>query len=546
MASYNTVRTAESQPIGSVVPWVGAITKIPKGWLLCAGDVTLNANEYPLLARILRDTYGGEDFGGTFPNYTGTFKLPFISQKALADISLSYFTSTTLNQPTLNIDTPTAATLLTPYIGLEGDLGPAQTYNAVTDMNFSYTPDPDGIITSFTFTGTAPTSASAVLYSNIAATSNAGVLGTGATFNVVKNTDQTYTVVLKQKGQNYKVNDTLTISFSLIGGSSSANNITITIKSVGNGFFGGTITGNGGPLQFIKGFQIKEVYVVPRKLGRNHMPSHLHTGSYTTVNVNDSADFPGNGPGVFDNPEITLYEAWYALNPKPPLQARNQQDTAYLEAVNVWGTSASTGNINVTLPFEAGVGRYAIAAALGTAPARTHTATKSSTGAHGVGKSWFRSDTGAKNLRDGSGATSVGNSSAVMTNLLSTGKIVEGGTIPYSDDTGLNYFINYDDGLAGGLGSDLAQTYTKVLFNNAATSFTKTARTNPTVNDVIQTHNHEGSFNITYDPGSLSLPTSIVATAAPNVIPDNVPSAFQITFTVPTPSLAIINLIRAY
>ena len=96
------------------------------------------------------------------------------------------------------------------------------------------------------------------------------------------------------------------------------------------------------------------------------------------------------------------------------------------------------------------------------------------------------------------------------------------------------------------MGSDLQQAYTKVMFNNAATSFTKTTRTNLVTNDVIQAHNHEGSFVINYDPGSLSLPTSIPGLSAPNVVPDNVPSAFQITFTIPTPSLAIINLIRAY
>ena len=108
MTSYNVVRTAEAQPIGSVVPWVGALTKIPKGWLLCNG-AELNASEYPLLARKLKDTYGGNGFTGTFPNYSGTFKLPTINQKALADISVSYFNSNTLSQPTINVDTPAAA-----------------------------------------------------------------------------------------------------------------------------------------------------------------------------------------------------------------------------------------------------------------------------------------------------------------------------------------------------------------------------------------------------------------------------------------------------
>jgi microcystin-dependent protein len=542
MASYNTVRTAEAQPIGSVVPWVGSLSKIPKGWLLCNG-AELNAVEYPLLARILKDTYGGVGFTGTFPNYSGTFKLPSINQKALADISASYFTSTTLSQPTLNVDTTTAGSIISPYIGTEGDLGPPQSVYAETDMNFSYTPDPDGVISTFTFTGTAPTSATSVLYTNVAAT---GGSGSGATFNVVKNTNQTYTVILKQKGSSYIVGNTLTISYTLIGGTSTANNITITITGVGNGFFGGTISGTttGTGLKFIPGTGVKTVYVVPRKLGRNHFPQHLHSGTYLTVNKGDALDTPGNGVGVYDNPTVTLVEAWFSLYPvvNQLTGAREVQPVSKLHTANVWGNSDTSGNISVTLPFETGVGRFALGSVRGTPPPKTHQAITTSSGAHGIGKNWF---TDAKNLRDALGNNTVSGNTG-LSNLKSSGKIVAGSYIPFSDDTGLNYNINYDDGPAAGLGSDLVQTYTKVLFNNAATSFTNLTRVNTRVNDVISGHDHEGSFNITYDNGSLSLPTSFAAVAAPNVTPDNVPSAFQIIFTIPTASLAITNLIRAY
>ena len=89
MPSYNSVRTAEAQPIGSAVPWVGALTSIPPGWLICNGQ-ELDASDYPLLRRVLKNTYGGNS-SGDFPNYTGTFNLPNISQKALADISVEWF-----------------------------------------------------------------------------------------------------------------------------------------------------------------------------------------------------------------------------------------------------------------------------------------------------------------------------------------------------------------------------------------------------------------------------------------------------------------------
>ena len=90
MPGYNVVKTQKALPIGSVQPYAGNITEIPSGWLLCNAD-ELVAADYPLLARALRDSYGGSNFGGIFPNYTGTFRLPPTNDKGLADISVNYF-----------------------------------------------------------------------------------------------------------------------------------------------------------------------------------------------------------------------------------------------------------------------------------------------------------------------------------------------------------------------------------------------------------------------------------------------------------------------
>ena len=37
MADYGAIRTMKGLPIGSVQPWVGPLTQIPKGWLLANG-----------------------------------------------------------------------------------------------------------------------------------------------------------------------------------------------------------------------------------------------------------------------------------------------------------------------------------------------------------------------------------------------------------------------------------------------------------------------------------------------------------------------------
>ena len=84
MPNYSSVRTAKAQPVGSAVPWVGSLTSIPPGWLVCNGQ-ELTASEYPLLRRVIKNTYGGNS-AGDFPNYTGQFKLPNPNQKGMADI----------------------------------------------------------------------------------------------------------------------------------------------------------------------------------------------------------------------------------------------------------------------------------------------------------------------------------------------------------------------------------------------------------------------------------------------------------------------------
>lgn len=80
------------------MPWGGdggtgfLASNIPKGWIVCTGQ-TLNAADYPLLASVLGDTYGGDmvDATGThyqFPYYgtEATFRLPQISNSVMMDL----------------------------------------------------------------------------------------------------------------------------------------------------------------------------------------------------------------------------------------------------------------------------------------------------------------------------------------------------------------------------------------------------------------------------------------------------------------------------
>ena len=297
--------------------------------MLCNG-AELEAEDYPLLARILRDTYGGTEFSGNFPNYGGTFRLPQTNNKALADISTAYFGNYVSTSPLIPspIDNSDALSVVQEYLGDSvagfepGDLGPPNVVNAQTDLNFTYTPDPAGTIVSITTTGTAPAVTNTKVYNNITATNgtnadtSAAVSGSGAQFTVVINTDQTYDVVPKVKGQSYNIADQLVIpgtAFSDDGGVSTANDIAITVTQVGNSYFEGVITGQ----SIIEGFSIKEVFICPRKLGREHFPQHFHEGTYQTTNTGDAGENPGRGACVFATPEVNFTEFYNRVHPCP-------------------------------------------------------------------------------------------------------------------------------------------------------------------------------------------------------------------------------------
>ena len=113
MANYNRVKTVNTAPIGTIMPWCGSSVSsdlddsIPTGWMVCNGR-QLKAADFPLLARTIGNTYGpypevGQPVSGiinSYPNYdptgdrTGTvdiFYLPNFSQRALVDIEAGLF-----------------------------------------------------------------------------------------------------------------------------------------------------------------------------------------------------------------------------------------------------------------------------------------------------------------------------------------------------------------------------------------------------------------------------------------------------------------------
>ena len=91
---YNSIKTMKTARIGAIMPWGGdgstgnTVANIPNGWKTCDGE-QLKASDYPLLASEIGKTYGG-DMAGSFPDYTGQFYLPKLTNKVMIDLEPEY------------------------------------------------------------------------------------------------------------------------------------------------------------------------------------------------------------------------------------------------------------------------------------------------------------------------------------------------------------------------------------------------------------------------------------------------------------------------
>lgn len=216
MTFYQQSKTAKAAVIGTIMPWSGSANTMPDGWILCNGG-SVAANEYPLLAQAIGDTYnaGNSDFGGNFPAYTGSITIPDLNNKVLMDIEESYFNAAQNGGTGKAIDTdPDAKTLLSPLIGDNTD-------NGVT------------------------------------------LIFTDVFVDVV-----------------FTLNDRTGYS--------------------------GKIAGN----TFVPGDGSKTLYVGPRKLGKQHVTGHGHSGSYRTLK-NSNAQNPGRGVIPYESVTYTLYFSTY-------------------------------------------------------------------------------------------------------------------------------------------------------------------------------------------------------------------------------------------
>lgn len=86
--NYNTTKSMKGMAIGTIIPWSGPISGdygIPKGWIACTTNRTLNISDYPELYDIIGNRYGGSAGDGTFG-------LPSLPGRSLVDYHPSHAT----------------------------------------------------------------------------------------------------------------------------------------------------------------------------------------------------------------------------------------------------------------------------------------------------------------------------------------------------------------------------------------------------------------------------------------------------------------------
>jgi len=440
---YNTARAMKAAAIGTIMPYTGEIASIPKGWKSCNGD-SIRCSDYPLLARVIRDTYGGTnvDFSDSnfiFPyiGYNSAFiNLPNMNQRGVADIDYNYFGS---NAPNAVIDTLEARAVVDDYIG----------------------------------TSSAPNSNLALIDNFQAETS---------------------------------------VNFTL-------NTVSMT----------GVVDGQ----TLVGGIAQKTVYVMPRKLGRDHFPNHTHSTIIESINTNDQAD-PGLGPSIFGFETVQIDGVLFDFNSIYSDFTRNTEQS--------WDKPSN--------PFNEGPGRHILAGIDGGKLMRQYKPNTTQSSWHGI-KTWFTDSLKQKGRTPDD--TQINSSSKIWDGYINTGD-----PISFGDTNQLAETPNFDPGAGtlGGVsvpGSDNAHYRGAlggypVLFNHGARSFTVNDPSS-TPNNHIFAHQHE-DFQVKFDLQSLRIDDSInvnVSTGGSDPLtPNNLPSAFSIDWKVQTASMSTLYLIRAF
>ena len=512
-SNYETQRKMRAAQVGTIMPWVGDNSSKPDGWLECNGQ-TLEAVDYPILASVIGNTYGPANGlnNRTYGNYLlgDQFKLPSLNGRVLTDYEPSL-----VNVTNLQMGQTYASGAVGGLITLEGETDITRTSQTVN-------------ITSNTTQLVLGTGVTGV---GLQLTVDCDVNGRVGVSNVV------------DKGSGFSTGDKLTIPASVFSGNDdivlqvawvlpsvadvltpTGAGQTVLIDGDGSTVSPPTALNATADLNFvvtdsqnmtaqIRNFSVnppayfKSYYSIPRKLSKDHMPAHRHSGP------------DGAGAGYsLASPDAGYVEGFQC----PVVQAAvegNQKERRLADGAGGDTDSVNPGTMLVTY-FEEGVTLVP-----------TIQATKNNVavvGQHIGMPAW-------------------------------TGPIPRAlnGTFPnecnYRESSQSGFFLNkknwYGDQTADQINqaAGVSQTYPTTL-NHIKENMTG-------VGNSINSHNHY-SFEVIMNAGYVRPPTIVPVdniqvqsnlTGAPtNVGVQNIPSELNINVDVKTPALSMMYLIRAY
>lgn len=129
--NYNSLKSLKGTSIGTIVPWCGDISTIPKGWVRCDGQEK-QVTDYPLLYEVIGIRYGGNiGFSFAVPNFNTNGLVDYhTSHQNIPGISMpntfknlindtNDVANSTVPTPSSNID---LSILQTPFSNIRGQI----------------------------------------------------------------------------------------------------------------------------------------------------------------------------------------------------------------------------------------------------------------------------------------------------------------------------------------------------------------------------------------------------------------------------------------
>ena len=511
-SNYETQKKMRAAQVGTIMPWVGDNASKPDGWLECNGQ-TIEATDYPILASVIGNTYGPSNGlnNRTYPNYLlgDQFRLPALNGRVLTD-----YESSLVNVTNLQMGQTYPSGAVGGLVILEGETDITR-----TSQTINVTSNTTQLVLGTGVTGVGLQLTVDCDINGRVAVSNIVNKGSGfATGNKLTIPASVFSgnddIVLQVAWVLPSVADVLTPTGAgttqLIDGDGSTVSPPTALNATADLNF--VVTDSQNMTAQIRNFSVnppayfKSYYSIPRKLSKDHMPAHRHSGP------------DGTGAGYsLASPDAGYVEGFQC----PVVQAAvegNQKERRLAAGAGGDIDSVNPGTMLVTY-FEEGVTLVP-----------TIQATKNNVavvGQHIGMPAW-------------------------------TGPIPRAlnGTFPnecnYRESSQSGFFANkknwYGNQTADQINqaAGVSQTYPTTL------NHTKEEMTG---NDSINSHNHY-SFEIVMNAGYVRPPTIVPVdniqvqsnlTGSPtNVGVQNIPSALNINVDVKTPALSMMYLIRAY